>query len=49
MPAGLAGLHVVVKAHDGGFGYKHDVWAHGVVDGALTQYTITSGNILVRR
>ena len=49
MPAGLAGLRVVVKVHDGGFGFKHDTWAHGVVGGALTQYTITSGNILVRR
>ena len=49
MPAGLAGLHVVVKVHDGGFGFTHDTWAHGVVGGPLTQYTITSGNILVRR
>jgi hypothetical protein len=49
MPAGLAGLHIVVKVHDGGYNYKHDTWAHGVIGGALTQYTITSGNILVRR
>ena len=52
-PKGLAGLHIVVKVHDGGSGYQHDTWAHGVTtswhNGPVTNYPITSGNILVRR
>lgn len=52
-PAGLAGLPIVVKVHDGGFGGAHDTWAHGVAtsrcQGPVTQYQITSGNITVRR
>jgi len=52
-PAGLAGLPIIVKVHDGGPGYAHDTYAHGVAtsphNGPVTQYTITSGNITVRR
>jgi hypothetical protein len=52
-PAGLAGLPIIVKVHDGGRGYAHDTYAHGVAtsphNGPVTNYTITSGNISVRR
>lgn len=52
-PAGLAGLPIIVKVHDGGQGYKHDTYAHGVAtsphNGPVTQYPITSGNIFVRK
>jgi hypothetical protein len=52
-PAGLAGLPIIVKVHDGGPGYAHDTYAHGVAtsphNGPVTQYTITSGNITVRK
>jgi hypothetical protein len=52
-PAGLAGLLIVVKVHDGGPGPARDTWAHGVATspcrGPVTQYQITSGNITVRR
>lgn len=46
-PAGLAGLRIVVKVHDGGRGYKHDSIRFGV-NRPTTKYTITSGNIRVR-
>ena len=50
---GLAGLHIVVKVHDGGFGFKHDAFGFGVAtsrfNGPVTYYKIISGNILVRR
>ena len=53
LPKGLAGLHIVVKVHDGGFGFKHDAFGFGVAtsrfNGPVTYYKITSGNILVRR
>ena len=53
LPKGLAGLHIVVKMHDGGFGFKHDAFGFGVAtsrfNGPVTYYKITSGNILVRR
>ena len=52
-PAGLAGLPIIVKVHDGGPGFAHDTYAHGVAtsphNGSVTQYTITSGDITVRR
>ncbi len=53
-PAGLAGLPIVVKVHDGGVpGWKADTYAHGVAsswcNGPVTQYQITSGNIVVGR
>ncbi len=51
-PRRLAGLQVIVKAHDGGPGFKYDTYAYGVVrgphHGRVTQYPITSGNIFVR-
>jgi hypothetical protein len=46
-PAGLAGLHIVVKVHDGGRGYTHDTMRFGV-NAPTGSYTITSGNIFVR-
>ena len=51
-PAGLAGLPIVVKVHDGGTpGWKYDTYAAGVAtsrcNGPVTQYPITSGNIVV--
>ena len=53
LPKGLAGLHIVVKVHDGGFGFKHDTFGFGVAtsrfNGPTTYYKITSGNIFVRR
>jgi hypothetical protein len=52
-PAGLTGLRIVVKVHDGGPGYAKDTYAHGVAtsphNGPVTQYPITSGNIFVRK
>ena len=52
-PSGLAGTPIVVKVHDGGPGAAHDTWAHGVASspchGPVTQYQITSGNIIVSR
>ena len=51
MPAGLAGVPVIVKVHDGGPGFRHDTYAHGVAtsphNGSVTNYPITSGNIRV--
>jgi hypothetical protein len=51
-PAGLAGLCIIVKVHDGGPGHVHDTYAHGVCtsphNGPVNQYPITSGNITVR-
>ena len=53
LPNGLAGLHIVVKVHDGGSGYKHDDLGFGVAtsrfNGPVAYYKITSGNIFVRR
>ncbi len=46
-PVGLAGLHIVVRAHDGGPGFANDTIAFGV-NAPTTSYTITSGNIFVR-
>jgi hypothetical protein len=53
-PAGLAGLNIVVKVHDGGTpGRVYDTYGHGVATGWLTgpvtYYPITSGNIVVHR
>jgi hypothetical protein len=52
LPKDLAGLHIVVKVHDGGL-VKHDTFGFGVAtsrfNGPVTYYQITSGNILVRR
>jgi hypothetical protein len=53
-PAGLAGLRIVAKVHDGGWpGWKRDTYAHGVAtswcNGPVTRYPITSGNIVVHR
>lgn len=47
-PAGLAGVKVTVKVHDGGWAWWHgtrwgDTYAHGVTGGPLTQYPITGG------
>jgi hypothetical protein len=51
-PAGLAGLRIIVKVHDGGPGHAHDTYAHGACtsphNGPVNQYPITSGNITVR-
>lgn len=53
LPKGLAGLHIVVKVHDGGFGFKHDTFGFGVAtsrfNGPAAFYKITSGNIFVHR
>jgi hypothetical protein len=53
-PAGLAGLPIVVKVHDGGFrNGRADTYGHGAAtswcNGTVTQYPITSGNIAVQR
>jgi len=53
-PSGLAGLHIVVKVHDGGTpGWKYDTYAHGVatswLNAPVTYYPITGGNIVVHR
>lgn len=48
-PAGLAGLPIIVKVHDGGPGFHFDTYGHGVAPGPVTYYTITSGNIFVHR
>lgn len=51
MPAGLAGLRIIVKVHEGGPGFKHDTYAAGVAtsphNGPVTYYPITSGYIFV--
>ena len=35
-PAGLAGLCIIVKVHDGGPGYVHDTYAHGSAQAPTT-------------
>jgi hypothetical protein len=51
MPWWLAGKHVMCKVHDGGPGFVKDTYASSVAMfwryGPLTQYKITSGNIVV--
>lgn len=43
-PAGLAGLKITVKVHDGGrWGAWRDTYAHGVTGTPLAQYPILSG------
>lgn len=42
-PAGLAGVKVTVKVHDGGWGRAHDTYAHGVTGTPLSRYPITGG------
>jgi hypothetical protein len=42
-PAGLAGVKVTVKVHDGGWGARHDTYRHGVAPAPLTQYPIIGG------
>jgi hypothetical protein len=53
MPVRLAGLHMIVKVHDGGPGFTHDTYAQGVAFwghfGKVFPYKITSGNIFVHR
>ncbi len=50
---GLSGLIVIAKVHDGGTpGTNGDTWAHGVAtsactDAAVSNYPITSGNLVV--
>ncbi len=50
-PTGLAGLHIIVKVHDGGPGFANDTYAAGIAtsphNGPVTNYPITSGNIRV--
>lgn len=51
-PAGLAGLPIVIKVHDGGMpGWRVDTYAAGAAtswcNGPATRYPITSGNIVV--
>ena len=41
--AGLAGTKVTVKVHDGGFGPRHDRYAHGVTGTQLSPYPIIGG------
>ena len=41
--AGLAGTRVTVKVHDGGFGPRHDRYAHGVTGTQLSPYPIIGG------
>jgi hypothetical protein len=53
-PVGLAGLNIIVKVHDGGFpGQVFDTYGHGVAtslfNGPVTNYPITSGDIIVHR
>ena len=45
IPAGsnLAGTRVTVKVHDGGYGARHDTYAHGVTGTQLTPYPIIGG------
>ena len=40
---GLAGTNVTVKVHDGGRGYAHDTYAHGVTGNPVTNYQIIGG------
>ena len=40
---GLAGTKVTVKVHDGGFGARHDTYAHGVTGTQLSPYPIIGG------
>jgi hypothetical protein len=42
-PAGLAGLKITVKVHDGGWGTRHDRYAHGVTGTPLSPYPIIGG------
>ena len=42
-PAGLAGVKVTVKVHDGGWGARHDRYAHGVTGTPLQRYPIIGG------
>jgi len=42
-PAGLAGLKITVKVHDGGWGARHDRYAHGVTGTPLSPYPIIGG------
>jgi len=39
----LAGTQVTVKVHDGGRGYAHDTYAHGVTGNPVTNYQIIGG------
>ena len=39
----LAGTRVTVKVHDGGRGYAHDTYAHGVTGNPVTKYQIIGG------
>lgn len=53
-PAGLAGLRIVAKVHDGGPGFTFDRYGHGLRTSwcnstTITRYPITSGNIFVHR
>ena len=41
--AGLAGTKVTVKVHDGGWGARHDTYAHGVTGTPLSPYPIIGG------
>ena len=41
--AGLAGTRVTVKVHDGGFGPRHDRYAHGVTGTQVNPYPIIGG------
>jgi hypothetical protein len=41
--AGLGGTKVTVKVHDGGWGARHDRYAHGVTGTVLTPYPILGG------
>ena len=45
IPAGsnLAGTKVTVKVHDGGYGARHDTYAHGVTGTQLSPYPIIGG------
>lgn len=52
--AGLSGTPVVARVHDGGKPKDHaDTWAHGLAtstcDGAVTNYPVVSGNIVVHQ
>ena len=42
IPKGLAGLHIVVKLHDGGFGFKHDTFGFGVATSRSTVRSSTT-------
>jgi hypothetical protein len=46
-PAGIAGLKVTVKVHEGRHGLASDTYAHGVTGGPLSGYPIEAGSLYI--